>query len=64
MNTTLIISMGAVAIGTAVSQKVCEALGKTDMAAWIGLAGTSLVGITAVGLAMNLLNKAKEAIGG
>lgn len=59
MNATLIVTMGFVAVGTAVAEKVCTALGKQDMAEWIRVAGISLVGVTAVGLAINLLNKVK-----
>jgi hypothetical protein len=64
MNTGLIITMGFVAIGTAVTEKVCDALGKGDMSQWVRLGGTSLVGASAVGLAISLLNQVKKAFGG
>ena len=49
MNTGLIITMGFVAIGTAVTEKICDAMGKGDIAQWVRLGGTSLVGASAVG---------------
>lgn len=55
MNTALIVTMGSVAIVTAVSEKVCVAFGKADIAGWVNIAGMSLVGASAVGLAINLL---------
>lgn len=55
MNTGLIVTMGLVAVGTAVCEKICEALGKSDMASWIRVGGTSLVGATAISLAIKLI---------
>jgi hypothetical protein len=60
MNTVLIITMGTVAVGTAVVEKICTALGKQDMSDWVRVGGTSLVGATAVGLAINLLNTVRK----
>lgn len=62
MNTGLIITMGMVAISTAVTEKVCEAFGKSDMAQWVRVGGTSLVGTTAVALAISLLTTVKKAL--
>jgi len=61
MNTGLIITMGMVAIGGAVTEKILIAMGKPDQAEWIKLGSTSLVGATAVGLALKLLKQVKEA---
>ena len=64
MNTGIIVTMGFIAIGTAVTEKVCNAFGKSDIAQYVSVAGTSLVGISAIALAFQLLNKVKEAFGG
>lgn len=61
MNTGLIITMAMCGIGTAVSEKILDALGKGDMSAWVRVGGTSLVGASAIGLAINLLNQVKNA---
>lgn len=64
MNTTLIITMGFTAVGTAVVEKVLIAFGKSDMAQYVNIGGTSLIGAQAVGLAFNLLNQVKKAFAG
>jgi hypothetical protein len=62
MNTALLITMGFCAVGTAVTEKVCIAFGKTDMAEYVRVSGTSMVGATAIGLAVSLLNTLRKAV--
>ncbi|MCX7837816.1 MAG: hypothetical protein N2323_07755 [candidate division WOR-3 bacterium] len=62
MNTGLIITMGMVAVGGAVTEKILIAMGKPDQAEWIKLATTSLVGLTAVNLAIQLLKRLKDVL--
>jgi hypothetical protein len=64
MNANIIVTMGFIAIGTAVTEKVCDSFGKGDIGRYVSVAGTSLVGISAIALAFQLLNKVKEAFGG
>jgi hypothetical protein len=59
MNAALIVTMGLVGVGSAVCEKVLVAMGKADTAEWIRVGGISLVGVTAVGLAVNLLKTVK-----
>lgn len=59
-----IIAIGSVAITTAVTEKICFAFNRPDMAEWTKVAGMSLSGGLAVSLAISLLNQVKEAFGG
>lgn len=59
MNTGLIISMISCGVATAIGKKVCESLGENSIAQYISVGGTSLTGVIAIGVIINLLNKLK-----
>lgn len=57
--TTVIVSLGFTAIGTAVASKIAGTLGQGDIAEYIKVAGVSGSGLVAIGLAIQLLLKIK-----
>jgi hypothetical protein len=60
MNTSLIIGMVSCGVATAIGKKICEALGENSIAQYIGVGGTSLTGVMAIGVVINLINKLKS----
>lgn len=60
MSTGLIIGMVACGVATAVGKKICEALGESSIAQYIGVGGTSLTGAMAIGVVINLITKLKS----
>lgn len=55
MDTGLIITMAAIGITTAVTEKLLNAFGKVDMATFINIAGLSGIGVMALALVIKLL---------
>jgi hypothetical protein len=60
MSTGLIIGMVATGVCTAIGKKICEALGESGIAQYIGVGGTSLTGVMAIGVVIQLINKLKS----
>jgi hypothetical protein len=55
MNTTLIVTMAAIGISSAVAEKLLNAFGKVDMAQFVNIAGLSGIGVTAIAIVIKLL---------
>lgn len=62
MGAGTIVSMGFIIIGTAVTEKIVVALGKTEYIDYIRVGGISLIGAKAIGMAINLLNTANKVL--
>ena len=57
--TTIIISLGGLAVATAVCEKIANSIGQTEIATYIKVGGISGSGIVAIGLAYKLLSTLK-----
>lgn len=57
MSVTTILAMLGVGVGTAIGEKVLNALGKGDMASFLNIAGLSGLGATAVYFIVDLICK-------
>ena len=55
MNTGIIVTMGSIAVASAIASKIANNFGETDIAQYIKVAGVSGAGITAIGLVIKLL---------
>ena len=58
-STAIIISLGGLAVATAVGEKISNAIGQTEIATYIKVGGISASGITAIGLVYKLLGMLK-----
>lgn len=58
-STSIIVSLGGLAVATAVGGKIASALGEMDIAQYIKVAGVSASGLTAIGIIMKLLSMLK-----
>jgi hypothetical protein len=47
-------------VATAIGKKVCESLGESGIAQYIGVGGTSLTGVMAIGVVIQLIGKLKS----
>lgn len=56
-----IISIGSVAIATAVTEKICNVIGRPDIGEYAKVAGVGLSGGLAVGIAVSLLKQVASA---
>lgn len=61
---SVLITMVSAGMITAVSEEICNAMGKGDIARWIKVGGISLCISLALGLAIKAINQAKMAFGG
>ena len=63
-NTKVIITMGGLAVGSCLIEKLCYALGKTDIAQCVSVVTISLAGATVATASYNLLNTVSKCITG
>lgn len=56
MNSKMLVTMGGIAVGSCAIEKICMALGKQDIAQYVGIFGASMVGTTAIAGVYSFLN--------
>lgn len=56
INGTLLVTMGKIAIATAVIDMVCVAFGRNDIARFVTIAGVSAVAGTTIKMAVDVVN--------
>jgi|GEM_PF-1744194 len=60
MSVTVIITMGSISVGCAITEKVLSKLGKSDEAQMVNITGLSMLGVTAIACVIKIFSEMKK----